>query len=414
MALELRTVGTDEAEAWIRTVGSAFGQVSDDDEVATWLPFFDPEFALGVYDADSIVATAGARRFELVLPAGLGVPTPQVEVPGVTAVGVLPTHRRRGLLTKLMARQLADFKRAGFPLSILVASESIIYGRFGYGLAQSFQSISIERRTGAFRDAPRVPGRLRLVTADEASKMLPGLHEQVRRSRPGEINRIPQWWDKFFRDRERDRGGAGPHTFVVHESRSGVVDGYVVYRQLTMWPDGLAANSIAVDDLAATSPAVHQALWRYLLDLDLCAEISARARPLDEPLRWMLADPRRLQTTRVSDHLWVRLVDVPAALGARGYCSEDRLVLEVSDAGRSAASFTLETHPDRGICRRSRKSEEPELSLSVADLGSIYLGGIAPSTLAAAGRIKELRAGAVARADLAFASPVAPFCSTDF
>jgi predicted acetyltransferase len=415
MALDLRTVGADDAEAWIRAVGAAFGHVADGEEVGTWLPFFDGEFALGVYDAGGIVATTGANRFELTLPAAPGVPNPQVEVAGVTAVGVLPTHRRRGLLTKLMSRQLADFKRAGVPLSILVASESVIYGRFGYGLGQSFQSITIERRAAAFRDVLRVPGRLRLVDADEASKLLPDLHEDVRRERPGEINRLRPWWDKFFRDRERDRGGAGPRTYVVHESRSGAVDGYVVYRQVTTWPDGLASNCIQVDDLAAATPAVHQALWRYLLDLDLSAEISARARPLDEPLRWMLADPRRLRTTRVSDHLWVRIVDVPAALAARGYCSEDRLVLEVSDAGRgAAATYTLEALPDRGVCRRSRKGEDPELSLSLADLGAVYLGGVAPSTLAAAGRVTELRPGAVARADRAFASPVAPFCSTDF
>jgi predicted acetyltransferase len=167
--------------------------------------------------------------------------------------------------------------------------------------------------------------------------------------------------------------------------------------------------------MAARSAPVHGALWRFLLDLDLSAEISAHARPLDEPLRWMLADPRRLRTTRVCDHLWVRVLDIPAALAARGYSSDDRLVLEVADPARNASSsFTVDTSAEAGACRRSRKGEEAELALSLADLGAIYLGGIAPSVLASAGRVRELRRGALARADRAFASPSAPFCSIDF
>jgi predicted acetyltransferase len=297
---------------------------------------------------------------------------------------------------------------------MLNASESIIYGRFGYGLAQSFQSLVIERRAAAFVEHARVSGRLRLLDRCEASSVLPGIHDRARRARPGEINRIPQWWDKFFRDREKDRDGAGPRAFVVHETTTGEADGYAAYRQVTTWPDGLASNKILVEDMAAASSTVHEALWRYLLDLDLSAEISAQARPLDEPLRWMLTDPRRLRTTRLSDHLWVRIIDVPAALSAREYTSNDTLVFEVVDAGRAPACFTLHTDAGAGTCRRSRKPEQAELSLSLSDLGAIYLGGVAPSVLAAAGRVRELRPGAVDRLDATFASPLAPFCSTDF
>lgn len=416
MGLELRTVPSSDAADFIRSVDTAFGHVPEEEDVAQWLPFFDPEFAIAVYDGDGIVATASANRFELTLPAAPGTANSTVAVPGVTAVGVLPTHRRRGLLTKLMARQLADFRRAGFPVAILNASESLIYGRFGYGLAQSYQSVVIERRAAAFRDSVRAPGRLRLLDPTEASKLMPAVHDHVRRTRPGEITRPPEWWGKFFRDREKDRAGAGARTYVVHESAAGECDGYAAYRQVTSWPDGLASNSILVEDLSAVSTPVHHVLWRYLLDLDLSAEISARARPLDEPLRWMLADPRRLRTTRVSDHLWLRIIDVPAALGAREYGADELLVLEVTGAGRggTASRFTLETDAGGGACRRSRRNEAPQLSLSMADLGAIYLGGVAPSVLAAAGRVHELEPGAVARADTMFASPVPPFCSTDF
>jgi predicted acetyltransferase len=416
--LELRAVPATEALDFARVAELVFGNVANDEEAeATAAELFDPEWAIGVYDTGQLVATAAALPIELTLPAGPGQAFPMTAVPGVTAVGVLPTHRRRGLLNRMMARQLDQFREREVPLAILTASESVIYGRYGYGVASSSQSVSIATKRSAFLGAPPSGphpevGQMKLLGATEAANILPAVHDRARKLRPGDVSRSKEAWNEIFRDPPRHRHGGGGRMYVVHMGPDGDADGYATYRFQWKWQDGLPANVLSVEDLYSTSPEVDASLWRFLLDIDLVEEVTAGARPVDEPLRWRLADSRRLRTTSINDALWARLVDVPAALSARGYGAETELVLEV--AGPTTERFTLVTGARGGSCGPAKASEKTDLVLGLNQLGAIFLGGCRPSVLAAAGQVAERRPGALARADTAFASPLLPFCGTRF
>jgi predicted acetyltransferase len=415
--LELREVPASEALTFARVMELAFGNVATDEEAeATAGETYDPEWAIGVYDSGRLVATAGALSMELTVPAGPGQPFPVAQVPGVTGVAVLPTHRRRGLLNQMMAYQLEQFRHREVPLAMLMASESVIYGRYGYGIASSCQSLRIATERSTFLETGPAAGpghgNLRLLSSAEATEVVPAIHDRARRLRPGEVSRFPAWWASAQRDPERFRDGGSALAFVVHEGTDEAPDGYASYRYHQKWDDGLPSNRVEVKDLYGMSPEVEAALWRFLLDIDLVDEVSARTRPLDETLRWRLAEPRRLRTTSVNDSLWARLVDVPAALSTRGYSVETELVLEVS--GPANGRYHLTTGTSGASCRRAKPGEKTDLVLGLSQLGAIYLGGCRPFVLAAAGLVQEPRPGALARADAAFASPVLPFCGTHF
>lgn len=418
--LEPRRLTPEEAPAYARTVGLCFGTVTTEQDVTALVAQdFDDDWAIGVWDGGDLVATAGVTPFELTLPAAPGEPFPSVGVAGVTCVGVLPSHRRRGLLTSMMAFQLRQFREREVPVAILTASESLIYGRFGYGLATSYASLEIATKRSSFAELPHLatePGaRLRVLDSQEAASVLPKVHGKASHQRPGEVNRPQPRWEGLLEDPERDRQGAGPRMYVLHQDLHGSPDGYASFRHL--WQrDGAwqVRHGVVVEELYALTPAVHAKLWRFLLDLDLVEELRAPDRPVDEPLRWMLADPRQLRTMATGDMLWAKLVDIPAALSARGYGTETDLVLEVASAGGPAERYRLETGPGNASCRRAKDGERTDLVLGAADLGALYLGGCRPSSLACAGRLHEARPGALARADAAFASPLAPFCGTHF
>jgi predicted acetyltransferase len=218
----------------------------------------------------------------------------------------------------------------------------------------------------------------------------------------------------YVRDPEWTRRGASRHFDVVYESEPGRVDGWVGYRIEERWPGGLPANLVRVGALHGLTPEADAALWRYCLDLDLAATVRLRDRPLDEPIRWRLADPRRLRTVHVGDQLWLRLLDLPAALAARRYAAAGELVLEVTDTLRPAnqGRFRLEGGPDGADCRPT--ADRADLALDVADLGAAYLGGARLATMARAGRVAELTPGALLRADAMLASDPAPWSTTHF
>ena len=420
--LKPRRLARDEGPAFAKTVELCFGTVATEDTIAaTVAQEFDEDWAIGVYDSGDLVATAGVTPFDLTLPAAPGSPLPSVRAAGVTCVGVLPTHRRRGLLTKMMGFQYGQFREREMALAILTASESLIYGRFGYGLATAHASLEVATKRSGFRDLPHLQaepaGKMRVVGKEAAAKVIPGVHAEARCYRPGEVDRGDARWAGMLEDPERDRHGGGARMFVVHEDVSGSPDGYASFRHV--WPrEGTwkVRHAAIVEDLYALSPAVHTSLWRFLLDIDLVEELRVPDRPTDEPLRWMLADPRQLRTVAVRDMLWAKLVDVRAALAARGYSAETQLVLEVNgpDTSEGAERYWLETGPVGGSCRRARSGEKTDLVLGLADLGVIYLGGCKPSELASAGRLHEARPGALARADAAFSSSLAPYCGTHF
>jgi len=407
MDVDIRPVTAEEWPDYVRAEHIPFGVALSGEELKWQAQRYGHWNGLAAFEDGRVVATAGDWDMHLTVPGAM-----EVHAPGVTAVGVLPTHRRRGLLTALMRRQLDDYRGRGEPVAILLAAESVIYGRFGYGWATTSAVAELERAHGVFRDDLPAAGQLQLLDKNEAGKVLPDVFEQVRRAQPGEVSRPDGWWAQFLRDPEWVREGATELFHVV--CRLGADAGFASYRLKENWDDNIPSYTLVVNQLMGTSPAVRVALWRYCLDVDLVATVRFENIPVQEPASWMLKDPRRLRTRTLADWLWVRPVDVARALEARRYRVADKVVLEVADAflPENEGRYELDAGPDCARCRRTNAS--PDLRLSVAELGSVYLGGVSLASLAGVGRVEECTAGAVARADLMFGSDLPPWCSTDF
>lgn len=357
-------------------------------------------------DDGRIVGGAGAFTFRMTVPGGADVPTA-----GVTVVGVYPPDRRRGVLRALMTRQLEDVHARGEPIAALWASEETIYGRFGYGMASLQGEITLGREHAAFAAFARgVDERPRLVDADEAGRLVPPVWDRVRAGTPGMFARTPRWWElRRLADPAEFRFGAGPKKHVVVE-RDGEPVAYAIYRLRSSWESGVPSGKLEVVEALGADPPATRAIWRYLLDMEWVATITAGMAPIDHPLFLLLATPRRMQF-RVGDGLWVRIVDVGAALSARAYGSGEPVVFEVGDA----VCPWNEGRWRLADGQAGRTDDEPDLRVDVADLGSVYLGGFRWGQLARAGRIGELQEGAVARADAVFATAdPAPWCPEIF
>ncbi len=415
MTFEIQSVTPEEYRDFWYAIHVPFGERPAERSFESLRSLVEFDRTLAVRDSDfgdRIVATAGAYSMELTLPGATMVPAA-----GVTWVGVLPTHRRRGLLTLLMQRQLDDIRARGEALAILTASESSIYPRFGYGQASEAATVEIDGRHGAFSYRAQSlgsAGRLCLIEHDEALDIFPSVYERVRAAQPGAVSRNAAYWQVNLEQPYEAVDGYGPRFYVTYTSPAGTIDGAAHYRIKPNWDQGIATNALWVTELLAATPAAYAGLWRYLLSIDLVATIRARKRPVDEPLRWLLADPRRLRFTTVTDDLWVRLLDIPVALGARSYRTSDRIVFEVADSFRPqvAGRYLLEAGPDGASCKAY--SGAADLVLDVTDLSATYLGGVSFSTLARAGRVLEHSAGVLARADLLFSTDRAPYCGTPF
>jgi predicted acetyltransferase len=393
MDVELRPVTDDEFPAYVRQVAAQFGSFVPDREIASARRQMDLGRTIAGFDGDDIVATASAWTFAMTVPGGAAVPTA-----GVTFVGVQPTHRRRGLLRRMMAMQLDDVARREEPVAALTASESVIYGRFGYGVASVKREWSLRTDGTELLRPPAAAGGIRMLTADDAPKVLPGAYAEAIRRIPGAMSRSEAAWDQWFADPEDERRGASALFFAVHDA-----GGYVAWRRH-------GEPVLVVHELHAVDDEVEAALFRFVLDIDLVREVRARRRPVDERLPWRLADPRRLVVEQEVDDLYVRLVDPAAALSARTYGTDDEVVLELHDPFRPANDGRWRV----GGAGCQRTSLEPDLALGAPELGSIYLGGVKPSVLARAGRVEERRPGALRRADALFASPVAPWLTMGF
>jgi predicted acetyltransferase len=412
-ALEIRAVSEEEARPYFSAISIPFGHQLTDDDLEDDLHLFEADRTIAVFEKDRIVGTAGAYTFDMTVPGNNHVP-----VAGVTYVSVMPTHRRKGVLRKMMTKQLNDVAARGESMAVLTASETIIYGRFGYGLASTFHNHELHRRHSEFAVDFNDRGHVDMLDADSARKMLPDLHDRLRRQQPGDISRKDAWWDMWAKDRSRWREGASARFNAIHLDAKGEPDGYAMWRIKNDWGHhGLAENEVRLEALRGLSPTAQAALWRFVLDIDLTGKVHAWNRPMDDPLRWMLADPRRLTTVGMGDFLWLRILDVPTALSARTYSLPGTLVLDVSDEFRKRTSgrYLIDAGPDGVEVRRAKKSDgEPDIALGIADLGAVYLGGVQLSTLAAAGRVAELNPGALATADALFSSTPQPWCTTGF
>jgi predicted acetyltransferase len=409
MDIDIRPITPDQGDQFSGVLATAFGETFTEEELADHDRSFEYDRSIGAFDGDRIVGTGGAFSMDLTLPGLTTIP-----IGGLTAISVLPTYRRRGILRSMIAYHFEETEGRGELVSALGASESVIYGRFGYGLATSFADYEIDPRRGQFSRPPTGRGRVRLLEPEETAKIVPPLYDRYRRGQPGELSRPRVWWDVYARDPDWMRQGASRHYDVVYESEPGRVDGWVSYRVENRWPSGLAANVIKVRMLVGLTPEAEAVLWRYILDLDLAGTVKLMDRPVDDPVRWRLADPRRLRVTDVGDQLWIRLLDLPGALAARRYAVEGSLVLEVADPlrPRNQGRFRLEGGPDGAVCEPTTAG--PDLALDIADVGAAYLGGASLASLARAERVAELTPGALLRADRMFAANPAPICTTHF
>lgn len=414
MALTYRVPRAEELEVFIRPVLRGFGEPSPspeviEDETMLW----EPARSIGALDGDEWVGGTGTFTMDLTLPGGA-----TVAAAGVTMVGVAPTHRRRGILTELMARQLDDIASGPEPVAILTASEAVIYGRYGYGLATQGVRLRLDPARAELRpDLPAsLAGRLRQVTIDEARAALPAAYEGIRARRPGSVARSHAWWETHvFGDRPFRRDGGSALYVLVHEDASGAVDGWATYRAVFGWDDRLPGSTLRVEGFEAVDDAVRVALWRGLLDHDLYVEVDVSHAPLDDPLRWALRDPRRLRASEVTDWLWLRILDVPAALGPRRWGIAGALVVEVVDTFRPASGGRFAIEADATGAGNVGPTDRPaDVVLGAEELGAVALGGVAPSVLARVGRVREERADALAMADALFRSEVAPHCTTMF
>ncbi|MGI8808334.1 MAG: GNAT family N-acetyltransferase [Acidimicrobiales bacterium] len=412
MGWAIRASTAADVPALVTADWAAFGNQAADDVIEAARGYLEIDRTFVAVAGDRVVASGGALSLELTVPGPATVPAA-----GITFIGVIPTHRRQGILTGLMARLADDARSRGEPVAALLASESSIYRRFGYGVAVSAAMVEIERPYARLRRPVDVTGRVRMLDRAEYAVVLPPVHDRYRRRQPGEVSRPAGWWARRLLDREADRDGASGRFAVVWEGPGQVPEGYVTYRVRHNWDGGLPGHTLTVEDLVATTAEARAGLWQYCFGVDLVGLVKAGNVALDDPLRWMLDDPRRLRVTAVNDRLWVGLLDVEAALGARTYGSDACLVLEVGDGSVSGAGVAGRyrlTGGGGGPAECHRTDDLPALALDAADLAAAYLGGVGFSTLARAGLVAELVAGALSRADSLFAAAPGPASSTGF
>lgn len=401
-AFVVRPPRPDELEPWAAATASAFGTAVDPDELPHFRGYLDPARNLAAWDGDTPVATVAAAALSLSVPGG------ELAAAGVTEVGVAPDWRRRGVLTALMRRQLDDLRAWGEPLAALQATEAAIYGRYGYGLATLAGRLDARGVRLPGEDA----GRVRLVGHDEALELLPQVYDRVRALTPGFHSRSRGWWEhKTLPD---DGGGAtGPLQRAVLE-RDGRPEAYALYRIENASPEGYPEGILHLQEELACTPAASRALWRWLLSMDLVDRVMAKHVAPDHPLLLLATEPARLGM-RVKDGVFLRLVDLQAALAGRRYAADGTVCLEVEDrfCPWNDGRWRISVHD--GLAQVERADREPaELQLGIDALASVYLGGFTVLDLARAGRVDELAPGAVERASLLFRGERLPWSPEDY
>jgi predicted acetyltransferase len=406
----IRVPAADEVRGFMAPLRDAYAEPFSDPEVESWLQVIEPDRWLGVVEgsaSDAVLGAASANSVHLTVPGG------ELPAAAVTGVGTRPDRRRQGILSALMRRQLDDVRERGEPLAILWASEAAIYPRFGYGLAVMDGYFEVATGRTAFgRDWPR-EGRVRLLGEAESAEQIPPVYEVMRRITPGAITRTDTWWRSgTLADPEFSRQGAS-HKYRLLFEAEGVAEGYAIYRIRDDWDHRGPKSVLEVRESVATTPRALRELWRFLFDVDLVRTVKAFRQPVPNALQLLLAEPRALGLV-ANDGLWVRLVDLPAALAGRRYATPGTLVLEVRDAfcPWNAGRWRLHAEGDPWLAAADVEptDEAPDLALDTTDLAAIYLGGVRPTELADAGRIEELAPGTVARATAMFAADRTPHC----
>ncbi len=397
MSIEIRPPTDDEWPDVCRFDGRSFGFTYTPEEMDAKREAHDmARFRMAV-DDDAIVALAGSYALEVTLPGGASVP-----MGGVTWVSTAATHRRRGLMRRVVDAVHDDIDARGEPVASLFASEGGIYERLGYGISTHVRSTSIEVHTTRLRpELVSVAGEVRYVEAPDAAPRLAEIWERYRRRRAGETARSAQDMSFLMRLRDQPDDALSPALYLCHD------DGYACYRLESHWNDGHPRHRLHVIELAAATPDAHLALWRTLLEIDLIGTITSNCIAPDDPLPYMLVNQRSLRTTQLNDGVWVNVRDVAMAFAARTYRVTDRIVVEAD--GRR---WTIEGGPEGGSCRRART--KPDLVTTHAGLSSLLYGGTLPSALVAGRRMEARSDDATARGDLFFATGRPPHCQDHY
>lgn len=414
----LRMAAIDAADdaavrAWVDADSRGFHDAAPTEEFLTELrDDFALQRTIGVYDdtlADPAVPVATISAW----PAAVTLPGGEVDTWSISSVTVAPTHRRRGIARAMIEGELRTAAARGLPLAVLTVSEATIYGRYGFGPATWSSSFEVDvRRAGWI--APTPPGRIQFVGRETAIAAGRELFETSRKQTAGDAALVGHRFDRLF-GAPSDAAEQRKRRFVRYDDESGVTRGLAIYHVTSTGAD-FSEHAVEVDYLSTTTDDAYRALWHYLFELDLVGTLKASLRPVDEPLRWLVANPRMIRTTEVRDHLWARVIDPIAALSARTYASAGRLVLRVEDPlGFAAGSFLVEVDAEgRAQVSRGEDDDAPALGMAVDALGSLLFSGVSATTLRTAGRIAEARQGDAFRADGMLRTERAPQLSTWF
>ncbi|MEU9611443.1 GNAT family N-acetyltransferase [Streptomyces sp. NPDC048209] len=418
MSLDPRLVTAAEYPDWLRAVGTGFlrasAAVPGEEEVAVRLAHTDLARVQGVFDAGRCVATFRSFVQELTVVGGA-----KVRADAVTAVTVTPTHRRRGLLSRMMATDLAAAKERGDVVASLIAAEYPIYGRYGFGPAAWATEWEIDVPRAGLDPRARIPseadgGRIELVDGADVRKLGPELHTRLAARQHGVVSRDERWWQRSTGvDLPAYETWTEPF-YAVYRSADGETDGLIAYRADDRWGDGKQPlNKATVVGMTAVTPAAERALWQFVCSIDWVTTVRTGYRAPDDLVPLLLPDPRAARVVTYADWLWLRVLDVPRALEARTYATGAALVLDVRDpAGLAGGRFLLEVSPSGASCVPTTR--DADLSLDVGELGTLYLGDESALRLAALGRIEEHRAGAAAEADTVFRAPRRAWCPDVF
>ena len=392
MPIEYRPITEDDLEASTRTQAWAFHDHPDEARMPIARAWFELGDYIGAFDGNDPVGVTERFELEMTVPGG------SVTAACIGGVTVLPSHRRRGLLTQMMKRQLTAAHERGLCISPLGSSEAPIYGRFGYGIASEQVKWKMDRQRTAFRRNYAWDGSLKMVKTERAREIFPDVYGRATASRAGIIQPPNSWWDDFLEVPSVRKPGKSANFYV--EYRESDVEGYAVYR--------IKEGIVTVWQLVSCTDTAYAALWRYCFDIDLIKTIEAWGRPADDPLVWMLNDARALER-KPTDCTWLRLLDVPKALSSRTYAQEGEIVFEVRDTfcPWNEGVYELTGGESGATCRPTTKS--PDITLSVDDLAVPYLGGFPFTPLAHAGRVEEHTPGALTRADAMFATQLKPW-----
>lgn len=402
MSFEFRVVKDDELRAADAVFHESLHQEPPNDEKwPTVRRCYEPGRTVGAFAGDTVVGSAMSLASDLTVPGGAVVP-----MAAVSGVGVRADHRRRGALTGMMRRQLKECAAAGDVLATLHASEPMIYGRFGYGLATLTRIIRVRSARATMRPGVPTAGTVRFLTRDEALTLLPQAYPRLRGERVGMMGRPPAWWAISYENRmER-----GYFRVAAHHDHDGRIDGMVGYRPVEIQSDDpRIGTGIAVLDFVGENQAVENDLWSFLLGIDLVEQVTVYARPSDDPIGAALTDFHAIRSDQ-DDDLWLRVIDVPAALAARTYGHADAVVVEVVDpllAGNSG-NYLI------GRAGAEPTTAKPDLTVGVEELGMLYLGTWRPSSLAGIGRITVHDQDALPRADRLFATDRPAWCGSLF